>query len=497
MNRLLIVLFAVIGNLSYAQNCNDCRYLTEIFDSVTVTESIKFAEGENSEGNTQELFLDVYEPYGDTLQNRPVLLFAFGGAFVTGTRQERYVKLACDRYAKAGYTAIAMDYRIGIDIVGGLSNPGDEAMKVFFRPMQDLRASIEFVYHSAKNGNEYQVDTNLIFLGGASAGAISALFTEYCDHPDKMAEIGDTTELSSYGGFYASSSIFPRQSRKIAAVINVAGAMTNADWVEAGKAPHISAHGDEDGTVPYEDDNQLNSGLGLLGITLEGSYLINQRANDVGLCSYLYTIEGGDHPSGGASQEYYDAIFNRWMPRMHAIIQGRTYCCQGNPDLEIIGDSLISNDGDTVDFEMEESYFNNPSYKWCSLPCNTNNDQKSVQSATNIGDYFIAITYDSSCQLTDFVTIKEKEEDSTGIARIQNITDIKLFPNPVSNQLLLEIDEPIESIRIFDTKGQLLLSEQTNFISRPKVDVQELANGAYIILLEGKEKLYRGTFIKE
>ncbi|MEX2590920.1 MAG: alpha/beta hydrolase, partial [Chitinophagales bacterium] len=208
--------------ISFAQNCEDCRYLTEIFDSIQITENIKFGQGVNAVGDTQELFLDIYQPVGDTVQNRPVLLFAFGGAFIRGSKEESYVIKACERYAKAGYVAAAMDYRIGFEVD---LNLGDVAMRVFFRAMQDMRASVEYFYYSAKNGNPYAVDTNLIFLGGASAGAISALFMEYCDHPDKIAEIGDTTKLAPLGGFSASSSIFPRQSREVAGILNVAGAL--------------------------------------------------------------------------------------------------------------------------------------------------------------------------------------------------------------------------------------------------------------------------------
>lgn len=503
MKRTVILLAGLF--ISYlpvqSQNCTDCRYLTEIFDSVQVTENIKFAEGENSEGDQQELFMDIYQPVGDTVTKRPVLLFAFGGAFVTGTRKENYVKLACRRYAKAGYVAAAMDYRIGIDFIAGLSDPGKEAIRVFFRSMQDLRASVEYVYYTAQNGNPYAVDTNLIFLGGASAGAIAALFTEYCDSPTKMAEIGDTSVLNDFGGFEASSSIYPGYSRDVAGIVNVAGAMTNADWVEAGKAPHISAHGDEDNTVPYEDDNDLNSGLGLLGITLEGSYLIDQAAQSKGLCSYLYTIEGGDHPSGGAPPEYFDGIFNRWMPRMHAIIEERTFCCAGTVSIE--GDSTVSDTETQIKLVAENTGFSPTDIKWCSLPCSVISREDSIANSNAIvGEYYIATAYDSSCQATDFVRISEAEENPDTVSTVSTVQEqpMRIYPNPSNGEILISSETAFEKIYIIDMRGKIVAEKvrgEQYGTPNLRISIQHLQQGTYFVVAQNEKNIYRARLVKQ
>src|SRR5687768_2983330 len=96
---------------SYGQSCTDCRYVTSVFDSVTV-ETVMFGEGPNANGDTQQLYMDIYQPYGDTLTKRPVAVFAFGGAFITGSRDDWYVVLACEQLARAGYVVASIDYRI-------------------------------------------------------------------------------------------------------------------------------------------------------------------------------------------------------------------------------------------------------------------------------------------------------------------------------------------------------------------------------------------------
>ena len=78
--RLIPAFVALLftGLLSPAQSCTDCRYASYIFDSVE-TSTVKFGEGENADGDLQELFMDIYTPYGDTASNRPLIIFAFGG----------------------------------------------------------------------------------------------------------------------------------------------------------------------------------------------------------------------------------------------------------------------------------------------------------------------------------------------------------------------------------------------------------------------------------
>ncbi len=124
-------LFVFHLNLLDAQSCDDCRYLSPVFDSVTIL-TVQFGYGMNIDGQDQQLFMDVYQPFGDTLTNRPVMIFAFGGGFVQGSRNDWYVKEVCNHFARSGYVSLAPDYRLGIDYLEILQL---QHMKIFFRPM--------------------------------------------------------------------------------------------------------------------------------------------------------------------------------------------------------------------------------------------------------------------------------------------------------------------------------------------------------------------------
>ena len=124
--------------------------------------------------------MDIYAPYGDTLTKRPLIIFAFGGGFIQGSRDEDYVKRTCRRFAQAGYVAAAIDYRIGFSIPGLFPNPTEELMRVFFRAMQDMRGATQWFRANADlAGNAYRIDPDMVLIGGASAGAITALMVAY------------------------------------------------------------------------------------------------------------------------------------------------------------------------------------------------------------------------------------------------------------------------------------------------------------------------------
>src|SRR5688572_19714468 len=101
---------------SFSQACNSLRYQDTIFHSVTIT-TFKFgtATPYGLLAQPQDLFLDFYEPTGDTLTNRPLIVFQFGGGFTIGWRSEPVIPQFCDYFAKCGYAVASIDYRLGLN----------------------------------------------------------------------------------------------------------------------------------------------------------------------------------------------------------------------------------------------------------------------------------------------------------------------------------------------------------------------------------------------
>ena len=57
---------------------------------------------------SQKLYLDVYEPVSDIATERPAIVLAFGGGFISGTRGD--IQFLCERFVKKGYVVVSIDY---------------------------------------------------------------------------------------------------------------------------------------------------------------------------------------------------------------------------------------------------------------------------------------------------------------------------------------------------------------------------------------------------
>jgi len=76
--------------------------------------------------------------------------------------------------------------------------------------------------------------------------------------------------------------------------------------------------------------------------------------------------------------------------------------------------------------------------------------------------------------------------------------EIKLFPNPVQNELSIKSSVKVKNIEIYNMNGQLIEEISINS-STTKIDLQELNNGHYLVKLNGqnqKEILKKITVVK-
>lgn len=498
MKQLLFLCGMLWFAMASAQTCEDCRYLTDLFN-YQITDTILFGEGLNIDGDTQKLYMDIYEPVGDTLAERPVLMFVFGGGFIQGDRFEKHVTKTCERFAKAGYVAVAMDYRIGIDWIGGLSNPQGEGLRLFYRSVQDLRAATQYMYYSAAAlGNPYRIDTTKIFVGGASSGGIACLMSVFGDTPDKWLELADTSALSSLGGYYSTSANGPHAAYgwNAIGIVNIAGAIPRLDWIDTtDTTPIISAHGDADQTVPYDDQASLNLALQFIGFTLQGSHKVDIDARSKGICSYLYTMEGEDHPSNSKSDYYFENVYNRIMPRMKAVMDGQSFCCSHS--VTITGDTLryVEADGDSLNLSVVINGGGGmPAVQWCSYPCADMGYQADITVYPEPGNipvdttqYYTVLVTDSNCVATDYVAVRKGDpnppDTSTAISVIDPQKPVLIYPNPALDYFTVKLaGQQSVNYTIVNMLGQLQKQGMLN-PGANRIDIARLQPGVYTLQL--------------
>ncbi|TXC78607.1 T9SS type A sorting domain-containing protein [Luteibaculum oceani] len=315
MNKTLTLFCALfLGAVSTLFSQNDCsngRFQDPIFNEVLVTPGILYGNAEvtfdtlNSNGtNPYPLYLDVYQPAADLeTEERPVIVFAFGGAFVYGARVSPDIVELCNRYAQLGYVCVSIDYRLSDEL---LVNPSPEnATRAVLKGTHDMKAAVRFLYRSAKDlTNPFRIDTNQIYVGGVSAGGFCALHTAYLND-DEIPEIL-RPEYERSGGLEGRSGN-PGYSSKVAGVINLCGALGKKEWLEVGDVPVVSMHGDQDETVPYDEDT-----VRILDINypVAGSAAIHRRANEIGVINDFYTFKGAGHVPFVGDAAYMDTTFN-------------------------------------------------------------------------------------------------------------------------------------------------------------------------------------------
>ncbi|MBD2724688.1 alpha/beta hydrolase [Hymenobacter armeniacus] len=265
------------------------RYYQPVFANVTVTSGVNFGSAVNSAGATQQLLMDIYQPTGDALARRPVIIFAHQGGFITGSRTDAYMVAVCTRFARLGYVTASIDYRLldfGTIIGGGFDTVN--IAKSAIRGMQDLRAAVRFFRKDAATTNTYRVHPNYITVGGSSAGAFAALEVGYLD---KASEVPAYVGIAALGGIEGNSGN-PGYSSQPLAVLNLSGATENPSLIEPGNAPLLSVHGTADGTVPYL---QGRVGSSLPPKYVYGSGRLHPRAAQVGIRNTLVRLSRAGH----------------------------------------------------------------------------------------------------------------------------------------------------------------------------------------------------------
>ena len=192
--------------------------------------------------DTSELKLDVYVPE-DTLEQHPCLVFAFGGGFKMGARDEESYQKFLTEMAENGIVGVSIDYRLGLK---------DKKVKNLIQlakileisvnmAVEDMASAVKFVLDNAE---ELKVNPKQIIISGSSAGAITALQTDYFLSNDKIKDL-------------------PEDFR-FAGVVSFAGAVASfGEKLEykTQPAPVLFMHGTKDELVTYNKKVVLKRGM--------------------------------------------------------------------------------------------------------------------------------------------------------------------------------------------------------------------------------------------
>lgn len=347
MSKYFAVILALFCIGAQAQTCPTNRYLDPQF-SVTKHSNVVFANAPSipavyvSEAVTvnQDITMDIFEPAGDTVLKRPLIIFAFGGGYIFGTKDDSDIQGLCDYFAKRGYVTASINYRKGLNATSNTS-----AVRAIYRGAQDWSAAIRWFKEYA---NTYRIDTNYFFVGGSSAGSFGAMHAAFADDSNKPAEANATgfpTFNPDLGCLSCSGNNF-NHSNKVKAILNCWGALLSKNFIDANDDVSIlSVHGTADPIVPIGSGSPFSASIVVQSV--DGSAPIHQRCTQVGVPSKFVPFDGEGHCvwgicvlnawAPGSPTEYYSPILDTMRLYMYPMllpttptVNGPTSVCQGD-----------------------------------------------------------------------------------------------------------------------------------------------------------------------
>ena len=110
----------------------------------------------------------------------------------------------------------------------------------------------------------------------------------------------------------------------------------------------------------------------------------------------------------------------------------------------------------------------------------------------NPGIYTVTITISDAGANTDTAAF-ELTVDST-LSTDDNVKNtLAIYPNPVRNTLYITSEQPLETLKLYDLSGRLVIEAQ----QADELDVRDLSTGIYLLQIASDNKMQTFKIIKE
>lgn len=284
------------------------RYLNEVFTDVHVTKNVPY--GANISVLTgvpalDTLRLDIYQPVGDTLGERPVVIYCHTGSFLppplngttTGSRDDSCLVEICKQFARRGYVVIAMSYRLGWNPVSTVQEVRTGTLiNAAYRGLQDGYTCLRYLNNTYQNGNPFKIDTGRVAIGGQGTGGYISFVMACLDREGEfnIPKFIDPNTLKPYVDTSLSGDIKGLKSRPLNIpnhvgypsafhfVFNLGGALGDSTWMEGGEVPMVGFHVPNDPFAPYKTGAVIVPTTGDFVVEVSGTYDALERANHFG-----------------------------------------------------------------------------------------------------------------------------------------------------------------------------------------------------------------------
>lgn len=299
MKRTLVYILFFLPLIGGA-NLYGQRFISDFFPAVDSLPDMVYGNAVNHLGIDQQLYFDFYEPHGDTSASRPLVIYAHGGGFTEGTRKWPSIKLLCERLAKRGYAVASISYRLD---PGFRIFESDTDKRAMTDAMHDMKAAIRFF---KANERKFRIDTSKIFIGGESAGAVTAMMAGYIDKQNELLRYPKTVPDNVEG-----NSGTPGHTSGVSAVMCLCGLIDDATAIDRpDNSPLLWIHGSADPLVPISMATPIVEQAKAIGLAYQS--IIFKGATH---CPWYYGLPGWEN--------YLDSLVGYSSRFMYSVISGR------------------------------------------------------------------------------------------------------------------------------------------------------------------------------
>jgi poly(3-hydroxybutyrate) depolymerase len=202
------------------------RYRDVIFNDVSVTPDLQYGSAPDLNNQPVALKLDLYQPVGDTVAQRPAVVEVHGGSFTGGDKSSEAPIL--DPLVQRGYVGVAINYRLlgcsGPDLITACTPAA-------IAGTNDAQAAVRWL---RANATTYRIDPNRIAVEGVSAGAVIATAVA-ASTDDQVGNSGN-----------------PGYSSKVQAFVSISGGLPGGMLIGPGDPAGMLFSGTLDTTAPYQ-----------------------------------------------------------------------------------------------------------------------------------------------------------------------------------------------------------------------------------------------------